>query len=66
MACLHTIARFCEPSSDLAVAESFYPQTALGDLLGLPDDGIDPHRLYRSLDVLQPCRRALFSHLKTV
>lgn len=66
MVCLQTIARFCEPSSDLAVAESFYPKTALGDLLGLPGDRIDPHRLYRSLDVLQPCRRALFSHLKTV
>ena len=66
MACLHTIARFCEPSSDLAVAESFYPRTALGDLLGLAGEGMDPHRLYRSLDVLRPCRRALFSHLKTV
>lgn len=66
MACLQTIARFCEPSSDLAVAESVYPKTALGDLLGLPGDGIDPHRLYRSLDVIQPCQRQLFSHLKTV
>ena len=66
MACLQTIARFCEPSSDLAVAESFYPQTALGDLLGLPGDRIDPHRLYRSLDAIQPWRRQLFSHLKIV
>lgn len=65
MTCLQTIARFCEPSSDLAVAESFYPRTALGDLLGLPAE-LDPHRLYRSLDAIAPCRRGLFSHLKTV
>jgi transposase len=64
--CLQTIARFCEPSSDLAVSEVFYPKTALGDLLGLPAEGIDQHRLYRSLDVVEPCRRSLFSHLRTV
>jgi transposase len=64
--CLQTIARFCEPSSDLAVSEVFYPKTALGDLLGLPAEGIDQHRLYRSLDVVEPCRRSLFSHLRTI
>lgn len=66
LACLQTVARFCEPSSDLAVAESFYPQTALGDLLGLPAAGLDQHRFYRSLDMIRSCRSALFSHLKNV
>lgn len=66
MACLHTLARFCEPSSDLAVAESFYPKTALEDLLGVRAEKIYDNRLYRALDAILPCRRALFSHLKTV
>lgn len=66
VACLHTVARFCEPSSDLAIAESFYPRTALGDLLGIRADKIYDNRLYRALDAILPCRQALFSHLKTV
>lgn len=66
LACLQTIARFLEPASDLATAESFYPQTALGDLLGLPSEKVYANRLYRGLDALWPCRAALFSHLKTV
>jgi transposase len=66
VACLHTVARFCEPSSDWAIADSFFPKTALGDLLGLAPDKIYENRLYRGLDAVLPCRRALFSHLKTV
>lgn len=66
LACLHTVARFLEPSSDLAMAESFYPRTALADLLGIPAEKIYANRLYRGLDVILPCRPALFSHLKTV
>ncbi len=63
---LQAVARFCEPSSDLAVAESFYPKTAVGDLLGLAAGQVYDNRLYRGLDALLPCRPALFSHLKGV
>jgi len=66
IACLHSVARFCEPSSDWAIADSFYPQTALGDLLGIPAGKVYDNRLYRGLDAVLPCRRALFSHLKTI
>jgi len=66
VACLHTLARFCEPSSDLAIAETFYPQTALGDLLGIGAEKIYDNRLYRGLDAIVGCRRELFSHLKAV
>lgn len=64
--CLHTIARFCEPSSDWAIADSFYPKTALGDLLNIPAEKIYDNRLYRGLDAVIHTRRALFSHLKTI
>jgi transposase len=65
MSCLHTVARFCEPSSDWAIADSFYPKTALGDLLGIPAEKVYENRLYRGLDAVLPTRQALFSHLKS-
>ena len=66
LACLHVVARFCEPSSDLAAAESFFPKTALDDLLGVADDKIYDKRMYRALDAIRSCREALFAHLKKV
>jgi hypothetical protein len=33
MACILTLARFCAPSSELKIAESWYGRTALDDLL---------------------------------
>jgi hypothetical protein len=66
LACLHTVARFLEPSSDLAIADSFFPRTALGDLLGIPPEKVYANRLYRGLDAILSCRGALFSHLKNV
>ncbi len=66
LACLHTVARFLAPSSDAAIAESFYPRTALGDLLAVSPEKIHANRLYRGLDWILPGRRALFSHLKNV
>jgi len=66
VACIQTLGRFCEPSSDLAIAESFYPQTALGDLLGIGAEKIYDNRLYRGLDAMLTCRREIFSHLKAV
>jgi transposase len=58
------IARLCEPSSELHIAEHFYRQTALGDLLGVPIESIDDNRLYRGLDALLPHKSALEAFLK--
>lgn len=66
MAALHAIARLCEPSSDLAIAESFFARTALDDLLGIEPAKVYDNRLYRALDAMLPCREALFTHLREV
>ena len=58
------IARLCEPSSELHIAEHFYRQSALGDLLGVPLDKVDDNRLYRGLDELLPHKQALEVFLK--
>lgn len=58
------IARLCEPSSELHIAEHFYRQSALCDLLGVPMDQVDDNRLYRGLDRLLPHKRALEVFLK--
>ena len=46
------IARFCEPSSELHIAEHFYRTSGLSDLLGIAEDDIYENRLYRALDEL--------------
>ena len=58
------IARLCEPSSELHIAEHFYRRTALPELLGVPVHKVDDNRLYRGLDQLLPHKSALESHLK--
>lgn len=58
------VARLCEPSSELHIAEHFYRQTALADLLGVPVDRVDDNRLYRGLDRLLPHKEALETFLK--
>lgn len=58
------IARLCEPSSELHIAEHFYRQSALSDLLGVPVDKVDDNRLYRGLDELLPHKLALEVFLK--
>lgn len=64
LACVLTIARFCQPSSELYIAEHFYGHTALADLMGIADDMIYENRLYRALDQLLPHKEALEKHLK--
>ena len=54
MACLLSVARFCAPSSELQIADSWYGKTALDDLLGVPAEKINDDRLYRALDALLP------------
>jgi transposase len=58
------IARLCDPSSELYIAEQWYPKTALPDLLGVPAARIDDNRLYRGLDELLPHKAAFETHLK--
>ncbi len=58
------IARFCEPKSELYIAEHFYGHTALADLMGIPTSDIYDNRLYRALDKLLPHKEALETHLK--
>jgi len=57
------LARLCEPSSELQIAEHFYRQSALEDLLGIPADKVNDDRLYRALDALRPHKEALEKHL---
>ena len=64
MACILTIARFCSPSSELQIAESWYGKTAMDDLLGVSVEKINDDRLYRALDVLLPHKDALCRHLQ--
>lgn len=58
------IARLCRPSSELHIAEHFYRQTALADILGVPDAKVNDARLYRTLDALLPHKEALEAFLK--
>jgi transposase len=64
MAMVLVICRLCEPSSELNIAEHFYRQSALSDLLGIPPDKVNEQRLYRSLDALLPHKEALEVFLK--
>ena len=57
------IARLCEPSSELHVAEQWYRTTALEDLLQIPAESVYDERLYRTLDRLLPHKQALEQHL---
>ena len=58
------VARLCEPSSELHIAEGWYRTTAFDDLLGIPAEKINYDRLYRALDVLLPAKVAIEKHLK--
>ena len=62
-ACILTLARFCGQKSELEVAERWYPDSALEDLLGVPSDQINETRLYRGLDVLHEHKDKLCTHL---
>ena len=63
MAAVLVSARFCEPSSELHIAEDWYRRTALSDLLQLGDEEVNKDRLYRGLDHLLVHKAALEAHL---
>ncbi len=63
MAAVLVAARFCEPSSELHIAEDWYRRTALCDLLQLGDEEVNKDRLYRGLDHLLEHKAELEAHL---
>jgi len=63
LAAVLVAARFCEPSSELHIAEDWYRRTALCDLLQLGDEEVNKDRLYRGLDHLLAHKTALEAHL---
>ncbi len=64
VAAILTIARLCEPSSELHIADTWYRRTALEDLLGVPAERIHTRRLYEGLDALLPHKEEIEKHLK--
>jgi hypothetical protein len=63
MAAVLVAARFCEPSSELHIAEDWYRRTSLCDLLQLGDEEVNKDRLYRGLDHLLAHKATLEAHL---
>lgn len=64
VAAILTIARLCEPSSELHIADAWYRRTALPDLLGVGVEQVHHRRLYEGLDALLPQKQAIEQHLK--
>ena len=62
-ACILTLARFCGQRSELEVAERWYADSVLEDLLGVSLSQVNEARLYRGLDVLQEHKEQLCKHL---
>jgi transposase len=64
VASILTMARLCEPSSELHIEQTWYRRTALEDLLGVPVNHVYTDRLYAGLDQLLPHKSAIEAHLK--
>lgn len=64
MAAILVLARICEPSSELHIAEDWYRGTALDDLLGVPAEKVNDDRLYRALDHVLPLKGEIETHLR--
>jgi transposase len=64
VAAVLAINRLCDPASELAIEQHWYPSTALEDLLPMAKGKINDTRLYRCLDRLQPLKTKIEQHLK--
>ena len=64
VAALLAINRLCDPGSELAVEQRWFPATALDDLLGMDGGKVNDTRLYRCLDRLLPLKTKVEQHLK--
>jgi transposase len=65
MAAILTIARLCEPTSELHIEDTWYDRTALDDLLDVRSEKVHTDRLYAALDQLLPHKDVIERHLKT-
>jgi len=63
VAAILTIARFCEPASELHIEHTWYRRTALEDLVGVSVEQVHTDRLYTGLDQLLPHKEAIEKHL---
>src|SRR6266849_6283478 len=64
VAAVLAINRLCDPGSELAVEQHWYPSTALDDLLHIAKGKMNDTRLYRCLDRLLPLKTKIEQHLK--
>ena len=64
VAAVLAINRLCDPGSELAIEQRWYPATALDDLLHIEEGKLNLTRLYRCLDRLLPLKTRLEQHLK--
>ena len=64
VATILSLARFCKPSSELHIADTWYQRTSLDDLMGVPADRVNPDRLYRAHDHLLEHKDDIEKHLK--
>ena len=64
VAAILTLARFCEPASELHIEDTWYRRTALEDLLDVSVEKVHTDRLYAGLDQLLPHKEAIEKHLK--
>jgi transposase len=64
VAAILTIGRFCEPSSELHIADTWYRRTALEELLGVTPEQVHTDRLYKGLDQLLPFKEAIEKRLR--
>ena len=64
VAMILVVARLCEPSSELHIAEDWYRRSALEDLIGVNPIRVTHKRLYQGLDKLLEHKEDLEIHLK--
>ena len=64
VAAILTIARLCEPSSELHIEDTWYRRTSLEDLLGVAVEQVHTDRLYAGLDQLLSHKQTIEKHLK--
>ena len=64
VASILTISRFCHPSIELHVSDTWYRATALDELLGVPIEAVTKDRLYSTHDRLLPLKEDIEKHLK--
>ena len=64
VATILALSRFCNPSSELHIADTWYRATALDELLGVPIEAVGKDRLYRAHDHVLPLKEDIEKHLK--